>query len=61
LISPGLLLKEGFLKKEDLGKTPKFSKERCNYPAVIDFKTRLLAIASLVRLLQIAHSWKTRQ
>src|SRR3990167_9478219 len=30
LISPGLLLKEGFLKKEDLGKTPKFSKERCN-------------------------------
>ncbi|MFH1338611.1 MAG: 4-alpha-glucanotransferase [Candidatus Omnitrophota bacterium] len=45
LISPGLLVEQGFLGKEDARKLPSFPKERVDYPAVIDFKKRLLDTA----------------
>lgn len=42
LISPELLVKEGFLDKEDLENVPEFSKDKIDYEKVIEFKTNLL-------------------
>ncbi len=42
LVSPDLLLEEGFLSRKDLEPVPSFPKDRCDFPAVIFYKERLL-------------------
>jgi 4-alpha-glucanotransferase len=42
LISPQLLLEDGFLTEEDLKDTPHFPAERCDYEAVVPHKISLL-------------------
>ena len=41
LISPDLLLKEGFLSPDDLMNLPDFPKNRVDYPRVMDYKRKL--------------------
>lgn len=45
LISPDDLVEEGWLDPGDLPPVPEFSPERVDYPAVVRYKTRLLATA----------------
>lgn len=42
MISPDMLVDEGFLKREDLEPAPAFSRGRVDYPAVVEYKGRLL-------------------
>jgi 4-alpha-glucanotransferase len=42
LISPDLLLEEGFLSKEDLEPVASFPEGRCDFPEVIPYKQKLL-------------------
>lgn len=45
LINSELLVKEGFLSKEDIPQTPTFSKQKVDYPAVIEYKKKFLNTA----------------
>ncbi len=45
LISPDLLIEDGLLLKTDLEPLPQFPAERCDFPAVISYKKRLLELA----------------
>jgi 4-alpha-glucanotransferase len=42
MISPDLLVEEGYLAREDLEPVPVFPEGRVDFPAVIDFKNRML-------------------
>lgn len=41
MISPAFLVREGFLKEGEAASSPRFSKERVDYPAVISHKQKL--------------------
>lgn len=45
LISPELLFKSGFLNKQEMNSIPPFLGGRCDYDAVIPYKSRLLHLA----------------
>jgi 4-alpha-glucanotransferase len=45
VLSPERLFEDGFLAKDDLASTPAFDPKRVDYPAVIDYKRRLLDVA----------------
>ncbi|MGA2330665.1 MAG: 4-alpha-glucanotransferase [Syntrophales bacterium] len=45
MISPALLVQEGFLKQEDVASPPRFPNERVDFPAVISHKKILFHIA----------------
>jgi 4-alpha-glucanotransferase len=45
LISPELLVKQGFLSQEEIGEVPVFSDSKVNYPEVFEFKNKLLKMA----------------
>ncbi|MFA4911981.1 MAG: 4-alpha-glucanotransferase, partial [Desulfobacteria bacterium] len=45
LISPELLVRDGFLTKEDIEPSPNFPDERVNYEEVVAYKKRLFSLA----------------
>jgi len=45
LISPEFMVREGFLKKEDLAAPPGFPVQHVDYPAVAEYKERLFRLA----------------
>jgi len=45
LISPELLVRSGFLKKEEIENPPLFPMERCDFTSVIPYKSGLLGLA----------------
>jgi len=45
MISPELLVREGYLKDEDIASPPQFPNERVDFPAVISYKKTLFQLA----------------